>query len=312
MIFKKNCSMRLIFCFVGYSLVFGLNCKSQLKHYYCTAADKKFYDRLKNLIGSIHQFDFENLSEIAVFDLGLKSEQRAELKKMQKVSLHEVEITHPDILKEFVISPGKRRTIGHFAWKPVVIKQALELFPYVLYLDAGVTVLKQLDDLFDCINQRGYFFLVIPDFTYKGIKNWVSVENRATKRVIQTLLNDVNNEQRMAILRKANIVAGVQGLTRALLNDYVLPLYQNSYDISLFEDDGSAPLGWGEARHDQILSSIYVHRIGYILNELGWSTIEISTGNKHVHVHHLLNETNKDTVILLSSALDCKKSIRFR
>ena len=282
-----------------------------LKHYYCTAADTRFFDRLKNLIGSIHRFDFDHLGEIAVFDLGLTKVQRDQLKYMQKVSLRAVEITHPDILKQFVISPGGRLTVGHFAWKPVVIKQALELFPYILYLDAGLTVLKPLDDLFEFINKQGYFFLVIPNCTHRGISNWHSIINRTTKYAADTLLKDLDADKKNEILQGSTISAGIQGVTRRLWNDYVMPMYKHSFDIALFKDDGSAPFGWGEARHDQSLASIYVHRLKYVLNPVGWSTIEISGKNKSIHVHNIPGEVNKETVLLLCSAVDCREYIKY-
>lgn len=311
MLFKKFFVFAPLFLYTCFMLLPNKCSACQLTHYYCTAADTKFFDRLRNLIGSIHRFDFENLGEIAVFDLGLTQAQKSQLKKMQKVSVHAVEITHPDILKQFVISRSGRLNIGHFAWKPVVIKQALELFPYVLYLDAGLTVLKRLDDLFDSINKRGYFFVVLPHCAYRGIENWHSIKNRTTTHVIQTMLGDLGEDQRNEILQKTTISAGIQGVTRRLLDDYVVPIYKHSFDISLFKDDGSAPLGWGEARHDQSLYSIYVHRLHYELNQLGWSSIDTVTGPKQIHIFDLPKEINKNTIILLVSGVNCRNYIRY-
>src|SRR5262245_24936207 len=90
-------------------------------HYYCVASDAAHYDRLKNLIGSIHHVDYENLGAIAVFNLGLSSNQISELETMEKVSVHAVEMTHPDLLTYFVTGPTGRCVRGYFAWKPVVM-----------------------------------------------------------------------------------------------------------------------------------------------------------------------------------------------
>ncbi|HLB40365.1 MAG TPA: hypothetical protein VJJ83_01120, partial [Candidatus Babeliales bacterium] len=49
---------------------------SAIPHYYCVAADSRFYPHLLNLIGSIHKNDQANLAEIAVFDLGLEPAQK--------------------------------------------------------------------------------------------------------------------------------------------------------------------------------------------------------------------------------------------
>src|SRR5439155_21284257 len=51
-------------------------------HYFCTAADSSYFTHLLNLIGSIHKISFDQLGEIAVFDLGLHQEQVEELNKI--------------------------------------------------------------------------------------------------------------------------------------------------------------------------------------------------------------------------------------
>ena len=309
MLFKKY--FAIILC-VFFLLFMSPCCSDQLKHYYCTAADTKFFDRLKNLVGSIHRFDFENLGEIAVFDLGLTQAQRNQLKNMQKVSLHTVEITHPDIIKQFVISRSGRLTIGHFAWKPVVIKQALEFFPYVLYMDAGLTVLKNLDGLFEHINIQGYFLVVLGDCTYKGVPRWHSIKNRSTTHAIETILHNLSKEQKEVILAKPTLSAGLQGVTHLVWDEYIIPMYKNSFDISLFKDDGSSPFGWGEARHDQSLYSMYAHQIGYKLNQEGWSLIETARGERRIHITDLPSKINQETIILLISGVNCRNYIKYK
>jgi len=57
-------------------------------HYYCTVADEKHFYMLLNLIGSLHKNDFDNLKEIAVFDLGFTDQQKQILKNIKKVEIY--------------------------------------------------------------------------------------------------------------------------------------------------------------------------------------------------------------------------------
>ena len=130
--------------------------------YFCTAADEQYFPWLLSLIGSIHKVNFEALGEIAVFDLGFAAWQRALLNVMEKVHVYFLDTAHPkrkELLTSFKTSDHGRTARGWYAWKPVVIKQALDMFPYVLYLDAGTVALKRLDNLFKHIQRKGYFLL---------------------------------------------------------------------------------------------------------------------------------------------------------
>lgn len=221
--------------------------------YIVTAADEQFFPCLINFIGAIHRVNFNELGEISVFNLGLNQKQIQELKKIEKVNIYSVEMTHPELLTRFVARPnGKKWARGWFAWKPVIIKQALEMFPQILYIDAGVMVLKPLNNLFKHIKQQGYFFI---DCGH-------SIDVMTTGYVRKKL--NLESENRKWLLDPATlgIWAGFQGLTRKLFNSYVIPLYELTKNLKYFQDDGSAPWGFGGARHDQTLVSIY----GRLLN----------------------------------------------
>ena len=94
---------------------------------FCTAADAKYFKRLLNLIGSLHHTNFDQTKEIAVFDLGLTNDQKETLNGIQKVKLYSIELTHPDLLTQFVV---RKIVPGWYAWKFVVLKQTLDIFPY--------------------------------------------------------------------------------------------------------------------------------------------------------------------------------------
>lgn len=250
-----------------------------LKHYYCTPADQKHFHLVKNLIGSIHHNDCERLGEIAVFDLGFTKEQRDELSRMQFVKVYDVEITHPDLLKPILTCKSGRMVRGFFAWKPVVMKQALELFPYILYADAGTTILRPLDDLFEHINEHGYFLL---SCTHNDV---CSLAGRMTKTVQERIVNKLSSREQAIIAQAYSIDAGLQGLTRKMIDSYVMPMYKLTYDIDLFADDGTSRYGFGGGRHDQTLFTIYAHLLGLSINAEGASSLFVKGREIPIHTH---------------------------
>jgi hypothetical protein len=134
-----------------------------IPQYYCTASDAKYFPHLVQLIGSIHYSNYNDLGEILVFDLGMPAQQIAFLKTIEKVSIRSVELVHPNLLKP--VFAGTKFVPGWYAWKPVVIKQTLDIHPYCLWVDAGTTIFKPLNHLFEYINQTGYFLCTIGDET---------------------------------------------------------------------------------------------------------------------------------------------------
>lgn len=247
-------------------------------HYYCTVADEKHYQMVINLIGSIHAVDFENLQEIAVFDLGFTEKQKNTLSRMKKVRVCQVEKTHPDILKYFKSSDGGRMIRGWFAWKPVIIKQAADMYPYFLYMDAGTTVLRPLNDLFDYIQENGSFLMSIAPHT---------IEERITKPVIEKVVLQQSKEDQELVMSPNTFMidAGLQGFSSAVYQNYIMPVYNLTYDLSLFADDGSAKLGFGAGRHDQTIFSMYVYLAKLKTLAQGWMNLKVNGRDIPFHVH---------------------------
>lgn len=221
--------------------------------YFCIPSDSKFFDKLLMLIGSIHYTNFVKTKEIAVFNLGLTKKQVNFLNTIEKVSVHNVELTHPDLLKYFKKNKSKNQVRGWYAWKPVVIKQSLDMFPYVLYLDAGCCVLLPLDDIFEYIQAHGYIL-------FENHARY-TIGEHCTKSVHKHFM--LSSSQNNWILDTTPIIAGIQGLSRVVYDSYVMPIYELTKKLNFFEDDGSAPLGFGFARHDQTLFSIQARLLGY-------------------------------------------------
>jgi len=221
--------------------------------YFCMAADTKYFDMLLNLIGSIHYVNFDQVGEIAVFDIGFTPQEREQLNSIDKVKVYDVELVNPDLLTRFSARNGMRNVPGWYAWKPVVIKQALDMFPEVLYMDAGMLVQEKLDGLFEHIRKHGY----VMQYSARPI-NWM-----VTKYVIKQFnLESPKNAHLMKDSSKG-ILAGLQGLSRKYYTNYVLPMYECAKNLRLFAEDGSN----GNARHDQPLFSIHAYLCKFLILE---------------------------------------------
>ena len=170
------------------------------------------------------------------------------LEGMEKVHVYPIEQTNPDMLTHFRTRNDFYKMVrGWYSWKPVAIKQALDMFDCILYLDSSTIVMNPLDKFFNHIEKNGYFFITCHH----------SIAWMTTKYVIQTL--DLHAEDRAWILepRTNGLSGGIQGLSRTMYNSYVLPMYELSKNIRNFVDDGTAPEGFGTGRHDQTLFSIH-------------------------------------------------------
>lgn len=228
----------------------GMRLLEMTPMYFCTVSDAKHFPILINLIGSIHKLHFYETIEISVYDLGMTFEQKRELNNIKKVKICEIEKTNPNIL-DLIKTNTNREVRGLFSWKPVVIKQALDKYPYVLYLDAGTTILNPINSLFKHIIQNGYFI------TDCG----TSIKTQTPKHIIDKF--NLESEENKWLLEDSTlgIEAGFLGIAKSHYNQLILPIYNLSFNINNFVDDGTCPLGWGNGRHDQTLFSILFRQL---------------------------------------------------
>ena len=300
---KKYFILVYVLC-LTLSMYASLSTDLSVDRYFCTAADKVFFDHLLNLTGSIHGSNFDDTREIAVFDLGFTNEQRQILSGIEKVQVYQVELTHPDLLKHFATLPKEKKMVrGWYAWKPVVIKQALDMFPYVVYLDAGNVVLKPLGDLFKYIQKNGYFLIQDPYRFCVGDHCTTHVKNKFK----------LNTSQYAWISKAPNIQASMQGLNKTMFQSYVLPMYELSKDLKNFEDDGSAPKGFGWGRHDQTLFGIHAYLLGLKLLEM--HRLEADSSEKKIcKVSSYFKRDWRDAHIVFHGyhRLKCRNKIKFR
>ncbi|MEX2437980.1 MAG: hypothetical protein WD449_01870 [Candidatus Babeliales bacterium] len=248
-------------------------CVDALPQYYATVSDTQHYEWLINLIGSIHKTNIPNLAEIAVYDIGLTVQERSKLARMKKVVVYPIEKVNPDLCTQFQSRTYGKWVRGWYAWKPVAIKQALEKFPYILYLDAGSSVVKSLDHLFEYIKERGYFL----------ISNNHTLRDWTTRFVIDQF--QLNSSDRAWILDALCMTAGVQGLSQIMMDSYIKPLYELAKDMRYFQDDGTARNGFGQARHDQCIFTIQARLLNLTLfDELRYKggIIPLMINGRHV------------------------------
>lgn len=229
--------------------------------YFCTGANSAYFNRLMNLIGSIHKTNYASLEQIAVFDLGLSSKEIDTLRSIDKVMVYQLQKTHPEQLKYFTLPTGQR-WFGWYTWKPVIIKQALDMFGYVVWLDAGTTVLKPLDHLFQYIANSGYFICTIGN-EHENSKWRHPIGWSATKFLINTF--NLHHIGRRWILSQESVMGGVIGVARNSLfyEKFLLPLYKYTKDFRYFADDGTSAGGYGAGRHDQTIMSILAYLNGW-------------------------------------------------
>ena len=227
--------------------------------YICTACDEHYYPCLINLIGSLHKHNFNDIAQIAVFDLGLTIQQIHQLETIDKLEVYSLEQTHPDILKRFNTRLWGKAVPGWYAWKAVALKQAFDLFPEdsaIFWIDAGTTILNDLSALFLYTQEHGYFF-------HNG-SSWPL--NKETTEFVKKSLNLYSSE-RAWLLDNGTIglEAGFMGITKEVYRTFILPMYELTKDLRYFADDGTCPGGFGNSRHDLSLFSIHALLNGYTI-----------------------------------------------
>ena len=198
-----------------------------------TAADRRYYPALANLIGSIHYWAPE--CNIHVYDLGLTHEQKVAVQCWQRVS---VSSYRPDGSLPHLLDVTK------FAWKPLVIKDALEHNQVALWLDAGNEVRAPLNPFWDLLSAHGYVLLQGQDNDMtRFAHNQCFVRQKLDKNVY---------------VGKPSFCAGVQGYVRGspAYDQILIPLTQRVLDPECVAPSGAT---LANHRYDQTCLSILAH-----------------------------------------------------
>ena len=193
--------------------------------------------------------------------------------------------------------------LSWFAWKPAVVKESLERFPYVLWVDAGTSIVKNLDPLFKHIAKNGYFICTIGDVNWQGHPGPLHPVGWGTTTHVKEKFG-LDTPEKEWILAEPSVMGGVVGsckdpvLSCSLIDDW----YALTGDIRNFWDDGTAPQGRGCARNDQTLLSIIAYIKGLTVHQQDWSQatpIMLSTNEGEVpfHITWYAGAVNNDTSI---------------
>ena len=120
-----------------------------------TAANSDYFHSLLTLLTTNYHRNDPTL-KIDIWDLGLTEKQRNFLKTplKQHITLRAVgELGEPPYQDAFSVSPRS------FTWKPWIIRKSISESESLLWLDAGVAIVKNLEPIFSRINKSGYLLL---------------------------------------------------------------------------------------------------------------------------------------------------------
>lgn len=265
--------------------------------FFCTATDERYFYHLLNLIGSIHKQHFDQLGQIAVFDLGLSAHQLKILSNIQKVHVYPLDLINPVMLTPFITDKFGKSARGWYTWKPAAIMQFMNMLPEdysFLWIDSGTTVLKDISSLFAYIKYHGYFF-------HNGW-NW-PLKRQTTQFVIKQLHLESDDLRWLLADDVYCIEAGLMGISKTIRESIIEPVYEMAKDIRYFEDDGTTPNGFGEARHDQTLLAIkvrqnHLHVFDHFEDHKASFVLSYADINVPFHVGSLTLWTNPDTAIV--------------
>ena len=225
-----------------------------------TAASSVFGPSLLALVGSLN-LNWPDHPRIRVYDIGLDDD-----------TLRILDASNVEVIKVPEFCPHCRK---HFTWKIWCWNDAPARD--VLWVDAGLVVLKPLDDVFSAIDNLGYF--VVP--TYHPL-----TEN-ASEAACRGCGVDANFRR-----GKVTLAGGFIGFRK---EDQILEIVEEALSVALHEEY-IASTG-KRHRHDQaIISLLFYRRFGDVTMAdgsvyLGWLSPKQTPGQKvWVHRRSILPE----------------------
>eukprot|EP00960_Hanusia_phi_P060278 764457-Hanusia_phi.AAC.2 len=95
-----------------------------------SAASHEYFERLANLVGSVHTWARQ--VPVVLYDIGLTPRQNQQLHEWINVSVRKLDLSK---LPEHVRWTGWEKST--YAFKPIVVREALRDFECILWLDSG-------------------------------------------------------------------------------------------------------------------------------------------------------------------------------
>ena len=188
-----------------------------------TAASAAFGPSLLALLGSLN-LNWPGHPPVLVYDIGLDEPTRATLRQ-QNVEVRQVPAFCPHWHRHF--------TWKIWAWNDAPAQQ-------ILWLDAGIIVLRPLDDVLQTIREHGYFFL----------PNGCTLDGESPQTTCHAC--QVTPEFRMG---KPTVAGGFIGFRK---DGAVAGLLRSALTIALTEENIAATAPGH--RHDQAILSLLAHR----------------------------------------------------
>ncbi|XP_013418275.1 uncharacterized protein LOC106179275 isoform X2 [Lingula anatina] len=201
-----------------------------------TGADSFYFGGLANLVGSIHFW--EPKRNIVVYDFGLEQKQISKIKTWCKTKL---------VTFDFKNKPEHVSNLLLYAWKPLVIKEAVDRFGKIFWLDAGCDVRGPLNKVDEYLRQDGHFFVQGQDTDMTGF--------------VHHKMFDYFQQPRTQFKGKYSFAGGISGWVKdSHAYTTVLPRWTScALDVACIAPKGSS---MGNHRFDQAALSILMYSSG--------------------------------------------------
>lgn len=243
-----------------------------------TAANSLYFDTLVTLIASIHRTSYNTVDRIIIYDLGLNDDEIFIINSYDKCEVISFNLILPILPFDDYLLPK-----GH-AYKCFCLYHAKDLGSNILWLDAGVMLLKNIQEIYDFINNENIF--VVGD---------LHLNVNFTKPSCVNIMSATENE-----LNDVQISSGILGYKS--YGKYQ-NLFNEAYEYSIIKD---CVVGdENNHRHDQSVYSILVSRYGikkYNIDIYGyWTdsnrTLETAIKNNAVIFVHRRGHNDKTGLI---------------
>ena len=199
-----------------------------------TAANNVYFESLKTLISSIHRTSYDIVDKIYVYDLGLDINEINYINGLEKCELLDLKsLINPLPFDDYLLPKGH-------GYKCFCL-QHLKDNDNLLWLDAGVMLLKSVKVIFDIIENENIF--TVGDSHLN--KNFTKPSCVEIMNATESELNDVQ------------LSSGIIGYK---INSKFQHLFDEAYEYSKIE--GCVVGDENNHRHDQSVYSILVSRYG--------------------------------------------------
>jgi FkbM family methyltransferase len=146
-----------------------------------TSFDSHYFQQGLNLIASLHRTSIDSIDRIVVYPLGLNENERGRLSDLEKVEL----VDYPDNIRQLTFPEfldPKTRAYKAYATRPVYPHNADG--DLVLWMDAGLSALQDIDAVFTLIDSHDFFITDHDDSRHWPFYN-VSFMHSETRKIVK-------------------------------------------------------------------------------------------------------------------------------